>query len=124
MEKFAYDQFLRFHDYFENQALKRRSPYDDSPSKNEISKYRMEAEEILDQTTVNAEFDSSNDPEIIMLKSTILAKYITVDHILEKNHGINEAQLKRVLYKSYFDDIEAQRGFKFKLRKLFGLNKH
>jgi hypothetical protein len=35
--------------------------------------------------------DSENDPEQIIYKSTTVAKYLTLDMILEKKHGINEA---------------------------------
>lgn len=62
------------------------------------------------------DFDSC-DPEIIMSKSSVIAKYLTVDQVLERKHGINEAQLKRVLYKSYYDQLEEQRGYGFKIRK-------
>lgn len=37
------------------------------------------------------ELNTENDPENIIYKSTTVAKYITLDVVLEKNHGINEA---------------------------------
>lgn len=50
------------------------------------------------------ELDSENDPDNICYKSTTVAKYLTLDIILEKNNGISEAQLKRMLYKADFDE--------------------
>ena len=37
------------------------------------------------------ELDTENDPDNIIYKSTTVAKYLTLDIVLEKNHGISEA---------------------------------
>lgn len=42
---------------------------------------------------------------------------MTLDQILERKYQVTEPQLKRVLYNAYFDQIEKDRGFAFKLRK-------
>jgi hypothetical protein len=52
-----------------------------------------------------------SDPESISIKSTIMAKYLTIDQVVEKKYKITEAQLKRVLYKTHYDEVEASLGF-------------
>jgi hypothetical protein len=42
---------------------------------------------------------------------------MTLDQVLERKYQVTEPQLKRVLYNAYFDEIEKDRGFAFKLRK-------
>ena len=71
----------------------------------------------MDQTMLNFDLETQNDQDSIILKATILAKYMTLNQVLERSHGVNETQLKRVLYKAYYDEIEASRGFTFKIKK-------
>ena len=52
----------------------------------------------MEQST-NLDYEAENDPHNIIYKSTTVAKYLTLDIVLEKTYGINEAQLKRMLYK-------------------------
>lgn len=78
---------------------------------------RMEAEEIMNQTAQYPDLLTANDQESILIKATIIAKYMTLDQILERKYQVTEPQLKRVLYNAYFDEIEKDRGFAFKLRK-------
>jgi hypothetical protein len=59
---------------------------------------RFEAEELLNQTPPNPLALDLNETENTILKSTIMAKYITLDKILDEKHHLSEAQLKRVLY--------------------------
>lgn len=42
---------------------------------------------------------------------------MTLDQILERKYQVTEPQLKRVLYTAYFDEIEMDRGFTYKLMK-------
>lgn len=37
------------------------------------------------------DLENANDPESLIIKSTIVAKYLTLDQVLERRHGINEA---------------------------------
>jgi hypothetical protein len=73
MEDYAYLQFQSFYRYFENLA-------DDRSSRHDLSSHRrFEAEEFLNSTTFNGDLEQANDPESLLLKSTILAKYMTLD---------------------------------------------
>ena len=86
MEEYAFSQYQSFYSYF------------DSASNDELNfkhadvsgHHRLEAEDIFDQTTLNGDLLNANDPESIQLKSTILAKYMTLDQVLERRHGISE----------------------------------
>jgi len=40
---------------------------------------QLQAEQIMDQTTVNYELENQNDQDSIIVKSTVLAKYMTLD---------------------------------------------
>lgn len=51
----------------------------------------MEAEEILDQTAQYPDLLSANDQESILIKATIIAKYLTIDEVLERRYKITEA---------------------------------
>ena len=76
MEEFAFEKFQSFHQYFEELAFERghhsRKPFG-------TEHRRLDAEEIFDQTTLNGDLEDANDPESILLKSTILAKFMTLD---------------------------------------------
>jgi hypothetical protein len=74
---------------------------------------KLAGKELLDRT-----YEPDSDPESIAFKSTTLAKYLTLDTVLDRNHHITEAQLKRVLYKQYFDELEQSRGLFHRLFKL------
>lgn len=81
---------------------------------------RRNYDDIMNQTANRSmDLDNNQDPEVLMIKSSLIAQYITADQILEKRHGINEAQLKRVLYRQYYDELEAKQGLGFKVRKYF-----
>lgn len=54
-----------------------------------MSGRRLQAEEILEQTQFD--FENENDPENILYKSTTVAKYLTLDIILENKYGLTEA---------------------------------
>ncbi len=95
------------------------------------SSKRFDAEDMFENTahnitqtgngTFNDIIENENDPEMIILKCTVLAKHLTLDQVLERRHGLNESQLKRVLYKSYFDKLEQERGGKwlFSIKRWF-----
>jgi hypothetical protein len=62
-----------------------------SPTRYLSESRRMEAEEIMN-LTANQDNDllRDNDHESITLKSTILAKYLTMDMILDVKYGVTE----------------------------------
>lgn len=67
---------------------------------------QIHAEDIIDASNIN--YEDENDPDQIIYKSTTVTKYMTLDMILDKEYKINEAQLKRMLYKADFDRIVPQ----------------
>lgn len=64
---------------------------------------KLTGRELLDVT-----YEPDSEPDSIAFKSMTLAKYLTLDEVLERTYEITEAQLKRVLYKQYFDELEQQ----------------
>jgi hypothetical protein len=101
----------------DGQALPPNFQTGQSPNRFMNESRRMEAEEIMNQTAQYPDLFTANDQESILIKATIIAKYMTLDQILERKYQVTEPQLKRVLYNAYFDEIEKDRGFAFKLRK-------
>jgi hypothetical protein len=45
----------------------------------------------MDQTIQYPDLLDANDQESIILKATIIAKYLTLDEILDRRHGVTEA---------------------------------
>lgn len=74
---------------------------------------RLNGKKLLDKT-----YEPEEEPGSIAYKSTILAKYLTLDEILDKRYKISEPILKRALYKAYFDAVEKQQSFLTKFSKL------
>ncbi|CDW82032.1 UNKNOWN [Stylonychia lemnae] len=114
MEEYASRQQKFFMEYLMNQEQKRVYGADYS----QVSERMLQAEEIMEQS--NFDYNEESDPlQMAIYKSTTVAKYITLDMILEKSHKISEAQLKRMLYKQDFDNLESKKGILYKLKKQF-----
>eukprot|EP00347_Sterkiella_histriomuscorum_P005861 403354996 len=110
MEEYAYRQQQWFMEFLINNQ---RGQDFSQVSENR----RLQAEDIIDASNIGYDDEDQNDPEQVVYKSTTVAKYITLDMILDKEYKINEAQLKRMLYKSDFDRIDPNMSFFQRIKK-------